>query len=140
AEEAVTEEIGSEDDDSERRWDLESELRERLCRVVDEFLQENAIPRTSLQLAVESTLEYVRDELSDSKVAPRYYDQLKLKKGQLLPGKMRELGYHNVADLLENRPDEFNQKKEDGERYLIGMTYGEEGRQFVERFFGNPNS
>lgn len=117
--------------------DLQSELYDELQQVINSFLKKNPMPMPYLCYAIDDLMEYVTREMSRDHVTANYNDQIIAKTAEMMPRTLRQFGRDNIADLIEQSPERFRELKEEGERFLIGMTYEEEQKESVKKHFGN---
>jgi hypothetical protein len=135
----AAEAVGDEDEYFRENLDLQNQLSHEIQQVVGAFLKRHPLPMSYLHAAIDSVNDYILDEMDRELAAPSYHDQLEKKRQELMPDTLRRFGCGDLADLLLNNPQEFKRLKEEGERWLIGMTYEEEGRKSLEGPLGKSS-
>jgi hypothetical protein len=130
--------VGTETAFDRKYADLRDDLAGKLRDVIRSFLKRNPMPISYLCNAIEFTREYVNDDLPGAYIVPRYFEQVIAKRAEFMPQTLRQYGFTDLAILLEQAPQDFRRLKEEGERFLIGMTYKEEGEQSLNKFLGDP--
>jgi hypothetical protein len=116
-------------------WDLEAKLRD----IIRSFAKRNPMPKSYLCDAIESIQEFVNDDLPKEFIVPEHIEQSVAKTIEFMPQTLRKYGFKDLASLFEQAPQDFKRLKEEGERFLIGMTYEEEFEQSLNNLPGDPN-
>jgi hypothetical protein len=122
----------------EKYRELQYELEQVLRDAIRSFLKRNPMPMTRLSSAVELTQEFVNDDLPREFIVPEHFEQEIAKTKEFMPQTLRRHGFNDLANLFEQAPQDFKRLKEEGERFLIGMTYEEEANQSLNNLLGDP--
>jgi hypothetical protein len=130
--------VGTEAEFDEKYRELKYELEHVLREAILSFLKRNPMPMTRLSSAIELTQEFVNDDLPKEFIVPEHFEQEIAKTKEFMPQTLRRYGFNDLASLFEQSPQEFKRLKEEGERFLIGMTYEEEAIQSLSNIRCDP--
>jgi hypothetical protein len=132
--------VGTESDFRTKYEGLQADLYRGLKQVLESFLKRNPMPLGHVEDAIIVDLrEYVNDDMPKEYIVPFHFQQAVAKTTELMPQIFRRYGLNDLADLHQQAPEEFKRLKEEGERYLIGMTYEEEFDRSIDNHFGAAN-